>query len=376
MLHKLGRPLSILNVVLSIGETSGPYNEHCLALADSRDITLCSLFKSDLTPPRQITFFQGNSSVLGFFPTLKAALTAKEYDIIHLHSPHVGLLFLVANLFLLGRFMPRAVYTVQNSYQNYKFRNKLLLLPIFAFFRRVACCSHASSESFPVFYRWLAGDRLCTVQNGPDLDRIDRIIDSNPEKPQTEHFTVASVGRLISIKNPLTVLSAFQQGGDQASRLVFIGEGDWRDSLMRETQARDLGAQVELTGLIPRERVFAHLLNADVCVSASRGEGLPFAVLEAMACRCPVILSDIEPHREIAAGADFIPLIHPDDVNGFAWEIQRLREMPAAQRAAIGEQCRKLVEDRFSLAAMHRQYEAIYAQLLGNHHPVEVSILT
>ena len=260
--------------------------------------------------------------------------------------------------------MRSAVYTVQNCYQNYKLRNRLLLVPVFAFFPRVTCCSHASLESFPGFYKWLAGDRLCVVQNGPDIDRIDRIIRNNGKHIQNADFTLASVGRLIEIKNPLSVLSAFIRGRDRASRLLFIGEGDLRSSLMTQIEEYGLGGHIVLTGLIPREKVFEHLTKADLFISTSRGEGLPFAVLEAMACRCPVILSDIAPHREIAAGTDFIPLIQPDNVAGFAREIKRFRQMSASERAQIGEKCRKLVEEQFSLAAMHKKYEEIYARLV------------
>ena len=63
-------------------------------------------------------------------------------------------------------------------------------------------------------------------------------------------------------------------------------------------------------------------------------------------CRRPVLLSDIPAHREIAAGADFIPLIPLDDIGGFAREITRLRQMSVSERANVGEKCRKIVEER------------------------------
>jgi glycosyltransferase involved in cell wall biosynthesis len=92
---------------------------------------------------------------------------------------------------------------------------------------------------------------------------------------------------------------------------------------------------------------------------------MPMAVLEAMACRCPVILSDIPAHREIADGADFIPLVEADDVVGLAREVARFNGMSGAARAELGERCRSLVEQRFSLAAMQGRYEDLYLEVLG-----------
>ena len=358
----------ILHLLLSITETSAPYNEHCLPLAGNQNITICTYFRSDITPPKEIKFFEGDDSLKGFFRVLKAALDEKEYDIIHAHTPHVGVLFLVFTMFRRQSTMSATVCTVHNSYLNFKKRNKLLLIPIFALFKRVVCCSQASLESFPIFYRLLAGYRLCVVQNSTDMDRITQIIGNNQKYVQNSNFTITTVGRLIEIKNPLSVLKAFQQSADQASRLVFIGEGYLRDELLTELETFGLGNQVDLTGLIPRDKVYEKLIGTDLFISASFGEGLPVAVLEAMACGCPVILSDIPPHREIADGADFIPLIHPEDVSGFAGEIKRFRHMSSSERAEFGEKCRKLVEDRFSLTAMHKRYEEVYAQVLGMHN--------
>ncbi|HXQ36410.1 MAG TPA: glycosyltransferase, partial [Anaerolineales bacterium] len=109
-------------------------------------------------------------------------------------------------------------------------------------------------------------------------------------------------------------------------------------------------------------------------VSASRGEGLPVAVLEAMACHRPVILSDIPPHREIVKDIDFIPLIQPDDVAGFARTIKKYQEMTPSERMEIGEKCRKIVEDRFSLPAMHAGYARIYSQITGNYVESHLSL--
>jgi len=359
--------LSILHIILALKPTNGQYNEHCLPLMDERDITICTYFKSDITPPDQITLFDGNSTLMGFFRTLRAALAKRDYDIIHVHTPHAGVLLLLTLLMsgLYKKLVPSTVHTVQNSYENFKLRNKLLFIPSFAFFRYMVFCGNASYESFPSFYKWLAGDRIRVVQNAVDLDRINRLT-RNKQAAQNGKFTITTVG-LIEIKNPLTVLDAFVQSGNHDGKLLFLGEGILRPSLTQKIASSGMQKQVELTGMIPRDKVFEYFALSDVFVSASRGEGLPVAVLEAMACRRPVILSDIPPHREIAKDVDFIPLIKPDDVTGFARAIKMYREMSSAERVTLGEKCRKLVEDQFSLPVMHGGYAKIYAQITGNH---------
>jgi glycosyltransferase involved in cell wall biosynthesis len=123
-----------------------------------------------------------------------------------------------------------------------------------------------------------------------------------------------------------------------------------------------LNDRLELTGLIPRDEVYARCARADLFVSVSRGEGLPVAVIEAMAAECPAVLSDIPPHRELIDGADFIPLVPIGDVEGFAREIRRMQSMSAEERAEIGRRSREHVLARFTLPIMHAGVEAVYRE--------------
>jgi glycosyltransferase involved in cell wall biosynthesis len=362
----LGNKPSILRIILTVRETSAPYNQFCLPWVDAHAITLCTFFPSEITPPEAITVFEGDGTVPGFFRALQAALNAQEYDIIHAHSPHVGFLFLAAALFRRCG-LARAVTTVHDSYEDFKLRNRLMFLPVFAGFRKVICCSQSSYDSFPALYKRLAGDRLTVVSNGLDIARVDRIAAQAARyRRRASEFTLIAISRLVAVKNPFTVLEAFSQGATPLGRLLYLGDGPLRPDLVARSRQMTLQHRVEFTGVVPREQVFERLLTADLFISTSRGEGLPVAVLEAMACGCPVLLSDIPPHREIAAGVSFIPLVAPDDAAGFAREIKRFRAMPAGERAAIGRQCRELVERRFSLAAMQSGYLQIYAELMNS----------
>ncbi len=357
---------SILHIILSLRPTNGQYNEHCLPMIGKRDITICTYFKSEITPPGGITLYDGDNSLTGFFCALREALTQRQYDIIHVHTPHASVL-LPMTLSLCGLFWklrPSTVHTIQNSFESFQLRHKLMFIPGFAFFRKLVFCSNASYQSFPAFFKWLGRDRMHVVQNAVDLSRLDRSSKAVDGR-KNGHFTIVTVG-LIQIKNPLTMLEAFRQSHNQVSKLVVLGQGNQKPLVDATAKESGLQERVEMTGLISRDKVFEHYTAADLFVSASRGEGLPVAVLEAMACHCPVILSDIPPHREIADGIDFIPLIEPDDAEGFARQIERIREMSNSDRAELGQKCRDLVEERFSLHVMHQGYQKIYGQITDN----------
>ena len=366
-------PLRILHIILALRPTNGQYNEHCLPLVSKREISICTYFASELAPPPEIALFDGDGTLRGFFRALREALDERVYDVIHVHTPHAGVLLLMG-LFMFGKYRKyksSTVHTIQNSWPNFKLRNRLLHIPSFPLFQKLVYCSHSSYESFPALLKLLGGERMQVVQNAVDIDRIDRIL-KDLSAPTNNQFTIATVG-LIKMKNPLTVLEAFRQSHLESARLVFIGEGNLRPSLAQEIGKLDLEQQVSITGLVARDKVFKYFKQADLFVSASWGEGLPVAVLEAMACRRPVLLSDIPPHREIAEGVDFIPLVSPHDVAGFAREIKRFRDKSGSERAAIGHECRRLVEERFSLPTMHAGLAEVYSEITGTqvYSPIE-----
>ena len=360
------RRLKVLHLILMLGETNGQYNEHCLPLIGERDLSISTYFVPRLTPPSEITMFAGDGTLRGFFRSLGRALDADDYDVIHAHAPQSGVLLLLA---VLARRRSRRlrrslVYTVQDSFYDYRLRDKALMVVPLATFHRVIFCSRSAYESLPRALKWLVRDRWRVVQNGADIDRVDRAVGAAPVGREDGRFTVLSVGRLDVVKDPFVMLDAFASSVDRddGGRLVFIGGGRLGTELEARIDRAGLRDRVTLRGLIPREEVFVACAEADVFVSTSNGEGLPVAVLEAMAAGCPVILSDIPPHREIAEDAGFIPFVRPGDVEGFAMQIRRYRAMSSDERREIGRLCRAHVSARFTLPVMRTATDAVYLE--------------
>ena len=353
----------VLHLLIETPETVMAYKEFVVAQADRHKISVCTYFKSISKMPEGVTLFEGDRTLFGFWRALKVALRSDDFDAIHAHFPNVAVPLILVSFWKFS-LMRKTVFTVHTSYPNLKLRNRLLLLLVFACFRTIICCSRSSYESFPWLYRRLAGKRLSYIRNGVDTKRIDRIRRQGVPR-NGETFTVITACRFVSIKNLQTALLAFKKCGDTGSRFIVVGDGPLSDQLKQLSRQEGFDEQVEFTGLIDRDEVYKKMLNADLFISTSLGEGLPIAVMEAMACGCPVLLSDIEPHREIADDAGFIPLVKPDDLHGFAKEIKRFRSKSKAERAEIGDKCRQLMENQFSLDVMHAAYERVY--LSGTH---------
>jgi glycosyltransferase involved in cell wall biosynthesis len=360
------RRLRILHVIIFLGPTNGQYNQHCLPLRRERDFSICTYFKPSLEPPAEIKVYAGDGSMRGFFRALGAALRTQDYDIVHVHAPETGPLVLLGLALRPHRWRVwrSLVYTVTDSFYDYDARDKISMLPTFAAFRRVVFCSHAARDSFPALWSRMAGARSRTVQNAADVDRVERAIAGRPRGRSDSRFNVVTVGRLEEVKDPMTLLAAFRLIVDEGTHLTFIGAGSLEGKVVGEIRASLPQGRVELTGLISRDEVFVRCHDADLFVSASLGEGLPVAVIEAMATGCPVVLSDIPPHRELADGASFIPLVPCGDAEAIAREIDRFRSMSPEARAKVGRRCREHVRTRFDLATMQTNLENVYHELL------------
>jgi glycosyltransferase involved in cell wall biosynthesis len=173
------------------------------------------------------------------------------------------------------------------------------------------------------------------------------------------NFRLVSVGALVPGKNPQTVLRAFARNHLPGASLTFVGTGPMLEQLQEEAENSGCAARVRFAGLVPREEALRYMLQADLFVSASGGEGLPVAVLEAMACDCCLVLSDIPPHREIAQ-LEFVPFVPSDDVAAMARAIAGIARATPEQRRAWAQRIRQHCENAFSLERMVAAYIELF----------------
>ncbi|MGQ3330849.1 glycosyltransferase [Halorubrum sp. FL23] len=200
------------------------------------------------------------------------------------------------------------------------------------------------------------------IQNGVDTEAYSPVEEAEKTRLRSElriseSATVfVSVGTLIPRKNPLDVIEGFQNAEIEDGVLLMLGDGPLQAEC--ESLAAD-DDRVRIEGWV--DDVAAYLGASDYFVSASSSEGLPNTVMEALAVGLPVVLSDIQPHREILqydgdTGAEF----EVGDTEFLAAAMEGITEgnYPSQTTAA-----RALVVSHLSAERMSREYQEQYREL-------------
>ena len=170
--------------------------------------------------------------------------------------------------------------------------------------------------------------RTHVIPNGVDLDRFGKVKRAAPEGPPL----VAFVGRLIENKGPATLIDALLELRRQQVpfRARFYGEGPMREELV--ARSRPAAGSIEFAGQVAD--LAKRLAEADILVRPSLTEGLPLAILEAMASRVCVIATDIPGNRDLVQDAVNGLLVPIRDPQRLAAAIRSLIENPG-RRAAL-----------------------------------------
>ena len=113
-------------------------------------------------------------------------------------------------------------------------------------------------------------------------------------------FVVGTVARLAEHKGHDDILDACGEDlrANPSWKLLWVGDGWWKVRLLSRVASLGLSGRVVTTGLVPSERVAAHMRAMDVLVHPSYREGLPRTVPQALLCGVPVVATDVDGTRE------------------------------------------------------------------------------
>ena len=212
--------------------------------------------------------------------------------------------------------------------------------------------------------------RRYVIANGVPIHCIDETVMILPPglSPPEVPFALC-VGRIVAGKNVEAVVAAMARvKQEQVLRCIICGDGTQRPAVEALIDRLGLNSDVQLAGYLPATAVWALMKKAAVFISLSAYEGCPNTVQEAMACGCPLVLSDIPAHREILddSGALFVD---PNNGQQAADAIVRtLRDVDASARRAV---IARGMAQKWSIAEMARRFEEVYTELVSPHAPVD-----
>nr|WP_321459181.1 glycosyltransferase [uncultured Vibrio sp.] len=166
-----------------------------------------------------------------------------------------------------------------------------------------------------------------------------------------------SVGSLIPRKNMGLLVDAFQQlPNESAGSLIILGDGP----LKNELQAK-AGSNVGLLGNV--SNVHEYLSASDYFVSTSLSEGLPNTVLEALSAGLPVVLSDIDSHKEIAHESELACQLF--SLSSGELELKtKLSKAPNDFNENSRVEANRIAREVFSAKQMSEKYQKLYRRIL------------
>jgi glycosyltransferase involved in cell wall biosynthesis len=209
----------------------------------------------------------------------------------------------------------------------------------------------------------LAQSKMEVVHCGVDLARI-------PWRPdgRTGHL-ILGVGRFVPMKGfgALIEALALLRSRGVEFRCLLVGEGPERAALQASVIAHGLQDLVELPGALPQEKVRAALDDAVVfalpCEIAADGsrDGIPVALMEAMAAGCPVVSCPVSGVPELIRDGEHGLLVPPHDPHALANALQRLLGDPTLRRQ-LAAAARLRIEEDFDAREEARKLHRLMAR--------------
>jgi len=298
-------------------------------------------------------------------PTLPARLASlfvrNDVDVVHTHNPP-PLVYASLAARTVGAVLVHTKHGVNQDRQRRMWLRKVVANLV----HRVVAVSEDTARH-AVFQGEVTSDRVHVIRSGVDTDLFRPRPDAR-DRIRTElgigpdEWVIGSVGRLVPEKNHASLLRAAAPllRGHNA-RILLVGQGPERPTL--EALARQLGIEnkVLLAGM--RHDTHDVLSAMDVFALSSRTEGMPLALLEAMATELAVVCTRVGGIPALLKGSNAGALVPSENDDALAEGLRRLHADPQEARR-MGVRARQLVTIQHGMHVVTRETTALYARVM------------
>jgi glycosyltransferase involved in cell wall biosynthesis len=307
---------------------------------------------------------------------LEAILRGGRFDLVHTHSAKAGALGRIAA----RRVGVRAIIHTFHGFPFHAFQSPARRRTYIAAERRLGLIT----DQFLAVGAGVAAEAVRLGVAPPDRIRvigsaiepgIDVANDANRASARRllgvpmDVPVIGSVGRLDYQKAPQDLVAAVASLGRADVHAVWIGGGPWAERVAHLAARRGLGNRFVLAG--EREDVPALLPAFDVFAMSSLYEGVPCALVEAMACGIPAVATAVNAVCDVVVPGVTGLLARAGDPNSLARAISFLLDHPdRSRRMAVA--ARAYLGDRFHPATLGRDLTDVYSAALELERPAAI----
>lgn len=224
-------------------------------------------------------------------------------------------------------------------------------------------------------------DKLHILPNMIELARVDEVCDgivNGAETTAPGEVNCVYVGRVVPDKGVVEQVTACAQLPGVHLNIVGPVDPEFQQRLQHLAQGREQGQWLHFHGRVDHDQVYRYIQQSDILLLPSYHEAFPYVVLEGMALRKPVIVSDVGAMPEMIGASGETPsgiCVAPRDADALRHALQQLIDAPAAW-AEMGEAGRNRVEHLYDTAPVLHQIKTLWqtGQPVRVDMPEEVAV--
>jgi glycosyltransferase involved in cell wall biosynthesis len=234
---------------------------------------------------------------------------------------------------------------------------------------RVITCSEYMRDEV-IDYFQCPHDKIDVVPNGVDTSHFDELEDQDLTTFRNmyalpEERIVFSVGRVVFEKGLHILVRAMPLilAQEPSAKVVVAGKGPELESLRSLAWSVGVGEKVLLTGFISDEDRDKLFKIASCAVFPSLYEPFGIVALEAMAAKCPVVVSEVGGLQDVVQHAETGITVYSDDADSLAWGILHTLQHPEWSASRV-ENAYRVVREEYNWERIAQRTYEIYGQVI------------
>ena len=312
---------------------------------------------------RQIDFTRKIGNIKGHIKSYKQVqeLANENFDLIHCHSPICAAI----TRYVFRRKPGKIIYTAHgfHFYKGAPLQNWLLYYPVEKWLSRYTdVLITINKEDYQrAKKKFHAKETKYIPGVGIDVEKIQAVqVDREKKREELgigkDDFLLLSVGELNKNKNHEVVIRAIAELRNPKIKYAICGKGPLKEYL--EGLAEKLGVRNQLFLLGFRTDVIEICKSADVFVFPSKREGLSVALMEAMACGLPCVVSRIRGNVDLVNNGQGGWVMNSFLGEDFSKKVCELME-DKSEKYIFGK-CNQKIIVKFDIAAIKKKMQYIY----------------